>query len=77
MTLCPDHDSVHVSVYVYVRVCIILIIPFKTMFFFLVVLTPHVGSAEVSVRVKMAKLAAENILAVLDGKPMVTPVPLG
>ena len=46
-------------------------------FFFLIVLTPHVGSAEVSVRVKMATLAAENILAVLDGKPMVTPVPLG
>lgn len=54
---------------------IILIVFF--LFFFLVVLTPHVGSAEVSVRVKMAKLAAENILAVLDGKPMVTPVPLG
>lgn len=54
-----------------------LIIHLKQCFFFLVVLTPHVGSAEVSVRVKMAKLAAENILAVLDGKPMVTPVPLG
>lgn len=42
-----------------------------------IILTPHVGSAEVSVRVKMATLAAENILAVLDGKPMVSPVPLG
>lgn len=41
-----------------------------------IILTPHVGSAEVSVRVAMAKLAAENILAVLDGKPMVTPVPM-
>lgn len=59
-------------------VCIILVILFKRMYFFsFIVLTPHVGSAEVSVRVKMAKLAAENILAVLDGKPMVTPVPLG
>lgn len=57
-------------------ICIELIILIKSIFF-LVVLTPHVGSAEVSVRVKMAKLAAENILAVLDGKPMVTPVPLG
>ncbi|XP_054710388.1 glyoxylate reductase/hydroxypyruvate reductase-like [Uloborus diversus] len=42
-----------------------------------IILTPHVGSAEMSVRVNMAKLAAENILAVLDGKPMVSPVPLG
>ncbi|XP_055937461.1 glyoxylate reductase/hydroxypyruvate reductase-like [Argiope bruennichi] len=42
-----------------------------------IILTPHVGSAEVSVRVQMAKLAAQNILAVLDGKPMVSPVPLG
>lgn len=42
-----------------------------------IILTPHVGSAELSVRVQMGKLAAENILAVLDGKPMVTPVPLG
>ncbi|CAL1284338.1 unnamed protein product [Larinioides sclopetarius] len=42
-----------------------------------IILTPHVGSAEVSVRVQMGKLAAQNILAVLDGKPMVTPVPLG
>ncbi|XP_015911973.1 glyoxylate reductase/hydroxypyruvate reductase [Parasteatoda tepidariorum] len=42
-----------------------------------IILTPHVGSAEVSVRVQMAKLAAENILSVLDGKPMVSPVPLG
>lgn len=41
-----------------------------------IILTPHVGSAEVHVRIKMGKLAAENILNVLEGKPMKTPVPM-
>ena len=39
-----------------------------------VVLLPHLGSATVETRTAMAVLAAENILAVLDGKDPVTPV---
>jgi glyoxylate reductase len=39
-----------------------------------VVITPHVGSATVETRTRMAMLAAENILAFLDGKPLLTPV---
>jgi glyoxylate reductase len=35
-----------------------------------VVLAPHVGSASVATRTRMAELAVENLLAALDGKPM-------
>ncbi|MEF3273485.1 MAG: D-glycerate dehydrogenase [Chloroflexus sp.] len=34
-----------------------------------VVLTPHIGSANVATRLRMAMLAAENLVAVLSGKP--------
>ncbi len=39
-----------------------------------VVLAPHLGSATVETRTAMADLAASNILAVLDGRPPLTPV---
>jgi glyoxylate/hydroxypyruvate/2-ketogluconate reductase len=39
-----------------------------------VVLTPHIGSATVGTRLKMAALAADNLLAVLGGKAALTPV---
>jgi glyoxylate reductase len=39
-----------------------------------VVITPHVGSATVETRTRMAMLAAENLIAYLDGKPLPTPV---
>ena len=39
-----------------------------------VVIVPHIGSATVEARDAMAELAAKNILAVLDGKPPLTPV---
>ncbi len=39
-----------------------------------VVIVPHIGSATVEARDAMAELAANNILAVLDGKPPLTPV---
>jgi phosphoglycerate dehydrogenase-like enzyme len=35
---------------------------------------PHIGSATVGTRTRMALLAAENILNVLDGKPPLTPI---
>jgi glyoxylate reductase len=35
---------------------------------------PHIGSASRATRLKMAKLAADNIIAVLSGKPPLTPV---
>jgi glyoxylate reductase len=35
---------------------------------------PHVGSATVRTRAKMAAMAVENLLAALDGKPMPHPV---
>jgi glyoxylate reductase len=38
------------------------------------IITPHVGSASFSTRTRMATLAAENIAAVLTGKPPLTPV---
>lgn len=41
-----------------------------------VVVVPHVGSATVETRTRMAMLAAENLLAELDGKPLLTPVAL-
>jgi glyoxylate reductase len=39
-----------------------------------VVLAPHIASASIETRVKMATLAVENCLAVLEGKPPLTPV---
>ena len=39
-----------------------------------VVLAPHIASASEATRHKMATLAVENCLAVLDGKPPLTPV---
>lgn len=39
-----------------------------------VVLAPHIGSATLETRTRMALLAAENIAAVLSGKKPVTPV---
>jgi glyoxylate reductase len=40
-----------------------------------VVLAPHIASASRDTRVAMATLAVRNCLAVLDGKPPLTPVP--
>ena len=40
-----------------------------------VVLAPHLGSATTETRTAMADLAARNVLAVLGGKPALTPVP--
>jgi lactate dehydrogenase-like 2-hydroxyacid dehydrogenase len=39
-----------------------------------VVLAPHIGSASNDTRVKMSTLAVENCLAVLEGRPPLTPV---
>lgn len=39
-----------------------------------VVTLPHIGSASVQTRMKMASLAADNILNVLQGKDPITPV---
>jgi glyoxylate reductase len=39
-----------------------------------VVLLPHLGSATATARDAMARLAAENVIAVLAGKPPLTPV---
>ncbi len=39
-----------------------------------VVLTPHIASATNEARVAMAEIAAKNVLAVLAGKPPLTPV---
>src|SRR5437899_11935097 len=40
-----------------------------------VVLAPHIASASFDTRLAMATLAVRNCLAVLDGKPPLTPVP--
>ena len=40
-----------------------------------VVLLPHIASASEQTRTRMAVRAAENILAFLDGKPLLDPVP--
>lgn len=40
-----------------------------------VVLAPHLGSATTETRTAMADLAATNAIAVLEGKPPLTPVP--
>ena len=39
------------------------------------VLLPHIASASERTRTRMAVRAAENILAFLDGKPLLDPVP--
>jgi gluconate 2-dehydrogenase len=39
-----------------------------------VVLTPHIASATVATRMRMAALAADNLIAVLHGRPPLTPV---
>ena len=39
-----------------------------------VVLVPHLGSATTETRTAMADLAAQNVVAVLSGKPPLTPV---
>lgn len=41
-----------------------------------VLIVPHVGSATVQTRTRMAMLAAENLLAAIDGKTLPTPVEL-
>jgi glyoxylate reductase len=40
-----------------------------------VLLVPHLASATTETRTSMADLAVENVLAVLGGKPAITPVP--
>ncbi|MBV8579431.1 MAG: D-glycerate dehydrogenase [Candidatus Eremiobacteraeota bacterium] len=42
-----------------------------------VVILPHVGSATVETRTRMSMLAAENLVAFVEGKPLLTPVALG
>ena len=39
-----------------------------------VVVVPHVGSATVETRTRMALLAADNLIAFLRGEPLLTPV---
>lgn len=39
-----------------------------------VVVLPHIGSATVSTRTRMSEMAAENVVAVLNGKPAINPV---
>jgi glyoxylate reductase len=39
-----------------------------------VVLVPHLGSATTETRTAMADLAAQNVVAVVTGKPPLTPV---
>ena len=39
------------------------------------VLAPHIGSATTETRTRMALMAAENVIAVLAGRPPVNPVP--
>jgi glyoxylate reductase len=40
-----------------------------------VVLTPHIGSASLATRARMADLAVQNLIAGLDGRPLVHAVP--
>jgi glyoxylate reductase len=40
-----------------------------------VLLVPHLASGTMETRTAMADLAVENVLAVLDGRPPLTPVP--
>ena len=39
-----------------------------------VVAVPHIGSATVATRTRMAVLAAENLVAALTGRPVPSPV---
>jgi gluconate 2-dehydrogenase len=39
-----------------------------------VVLTPHIASATAATRLKMASLAADNLIEILEGRPALTPV---
>jgi gluconate 2-dehydrogenase len=39
-----------------------------------VVLTPHIASATTATRLKMAGLAADNLIEILEGRPALTPV---
>jgi glyoxylate/hydroxypyruvate/2-ketogluconate reductase len=39
-----------------------------------VVLTPHIASATAATRLKMATLAADNLIELLHGRPALTPV---
>jgi glyoxylate reductase len=41
-----------------------------------VLLVPHLASGTTETRTAMAELAADNVLAVLQGRPPVTPVPV-
>ena len=38
-----------------------------------VILTPHIGSATIEAREAMSMVAAQNIIAVLNGKPALNP----
>ena len=40
-----------------------------------VVLAPHMGSGTIETRTAMADLAVRNAIAVLEGRPPITPVP--
>jgi glyoxylate reductase len=40
-----------------------------------VLLVPHLASGTTETRTAMAELAADNVLAVLQGRPPLTPVP--
>jgi lactate dehydrogenase-like 2-hydroxyacid dehydrogenase len=40
-----------------------------------VTVLPHIGSASVATRLKMARMAAENLAAGLTGKPLPNPIP--
>jgi lactate dehydrogenase-like 2-hydroxyacid dehydrogenase len=39
-----------------------------------VVLTPHIGSADSRTREAMARVAADNVIAFVTGRPLLTPV---
>jgi len=41
-----------------------------------VIVTPHVGSATVETRARMAMRAADNVTAFLRGEPLLSPVVL-
>jgi len=40
-----------------------------------VLLVPHLGSGTTETRTAMADLAADNVIAVLSGRPPITPIP--
>jgi glyoxylate reductase len=40
-----------------------------------VLLVPHLGSGTTETRTAMADLAADNVMAVLGGRPPITPIP--